>query len=132
VVYTNKPTPGAFRGYGAMQCLFGIEALTSEIAERMGWDVVEFKMRNVIKEGEALRIAKALGEGREGFEQEIRSSGLARCVEAGMAAMDWHAKQEEIRRHPRRTAPSGGASGWRSCYTAAASPDWTWPRRRSR
>ena len=100
VVYTNKPTPGAFRGYGAMQCLFGIEALTSEIAERMGWDVVEFKMRNVIKEGEALRIAKALGEGREGFEQEIRSSGLARCVEAGMAAMDWHRKQEEIRRQP--------------------------------
>ena len=93
VVYTNKPTPGAFRGYGAMQCFFGIETLMSEIADRMGWDVVEFKRKNWIKQGDELLLAKALGEGREGFEQLIRSSGLEQCVQAGLHAMDWYNKR---------------------------------------
>ncbi len=93
VVYTNKPTPGAFRGYGATQCFFGIETLMSEIAERMGWDVVEFKRRNWIRQGEELLMAKALGEGREGFEQVIRSSGLDECVRVGLEAVDWYEKR---------------------------------------
>jgi len=93
VVYTNRPTPGAFRGYGAMQCFFGLETLMSEIADRMGWDVVEFKRKNWIREGEELLLAKALGEGREGFEQVIRSSGLEECVRAGLEEVDWYAKR---------------------------------------
>jgi len=93
VVYTNKPTPGAFRGYGAMQCFFGLETLMSEIADRMGWDVVEFKRKNWIKLGDELLLAKALGEGREGFEQRIRSSGLEQCVQVGLEAMDWYGKR---------------------------------------
>ncbi len=93
VVYTNKPTPGAFRGYGSMQCHFGIETLMSEIADRMGWDVVEFKRKNWIKQGEELLLAKALGEGREGFEQVIRSNGLEQCVRVGLEAMDWYSKR---------------------------------------
>jgi len=93
VVYTNKPTPGAFRGYGAMQCHFGIETLMSEIADQMGWDVVEFKHKNWIKQGEELLIAKALGEGREGFAQVIRSNGLEQCVQVGLEAMDWYNKR---------------------------------------
>lgn len=93
VVYTNKPTPGAFRGYGAMQCYFGLETLINEIADQMGWDVVELKRRNWIKLGDELRIAKALGEGREGFEQHIRSTGLEQCVQAGIAATDWYRKR---------------------------------------
>ncbi|MDY6877324.1 MAG: molybdopterin cofactor-binding domain-containing protein [Chloroflexota bacterium] len=93
VVYTNKPTPGAFRGYGAMQCFFGIETLMSEIADQMGWDVVELKRKNWIKQGEELLVAKALGEGREGFAQVIRSSGLEQCVQVGLEAMDWYNKR---------------------------------------
>ena len=98
VVYTNKPTPGAFRGYGAMQCYFGLETLMSEIATKLGWDVVEFKRKNVIKEGEELLMAKALGEGREGFAQIIRSSGLEQCVQVGLEAMDWYGKRGRLNR----------------------------------
>jgi len=93
VVYTNKPTPGAFRGYGSMQCHFGIETLMSEIADHMDWDVVEFKRKNWIKQGEELLLAKALGEGREGFTQVIRSNGLEQCVQVGLEAMDWYNKR---------------------------------------
>jgi putative selenate reductase molybdopterin-binding subunit len=100
VVYTNKPTPGAFRGYGSMQCHFGIEMLMSEIADQMGWDVVEFKRKNWIKPGEELLLAKVLGEGREGFEQIIRSSGLEQCVQVGLEAMDWIHKRGNMNPDP--------------------------------
>ena len=93
VAYTNKPTPGAFRGYGAMQCFFGLETLMAEIADQMGWEVVAFKRKNWIKLGEELLLAKALGEGREGFEQVIASSGLEQCVQVGLEAMGWDAKR---------------------------------------
>ena len=79
-----------------MQCFYGIETLMSEIAAEMGWDVVEFKRRNWIKEGEELLLAKALGEGREGFEQVIRSSGLEQCVHVGLEAMDWSNKRGKM------------------------------------
>jgi putative selenate reductase molybdopterin-binding subunit len=96
VVYTNKPTPGAFRGYGAMQCFFGLETMMSEIADEMGWDVVEFKRKNWIKEGEELLMAKALGEGREGFAQTIHSNGLEECVRLGVEATDWYEKRGRL------------------------------------
>ena len=45
VVYTNKPTPGAFRGYGAMQCQYGIEVLmdvaTAQKARGLSLDIEE-------------------------------------------------------------------------------------------
>ena len=100
VVYTNKPTPGAFRGYGAMQCFFGIETMMSEIAEQMGWDVTEFKRKNWIEEGDELLVAKALGEGREGFEQTIHSSGLEECVRIGKEAVGWAEKRGKLNSVP--------------------------------
>ena len=76
MVYTNTPPAGAFRGYGAMQCQFGIEVLMAEIAEKLGLDVVEFKRNNWIKLGEEMYLSKALGEGREGTEQSLQTSGI--------------------------------------------------------
>ena len=93
VVYTNRPTPGAFRGYGAMQCFFGLETLVNEIAAEMGWDPIAFKRKNWIKLGEELLVAKALGEGREGYEQVIQSTGLDACVRVGREAIGWDEKR---------------------------------------
>ena len=89
VVYTNKPTPGAFRGYGAPQALFGLEQHMEEFALELGLDPLEFKQRNWVKVGQNLPLAEAMGEGREGFAQIVRSNGLDECVAAGSAAIDW-------------------------------------------
>jgi putative selenate reductase molybdopterin-binding subunit len=79
-----------------MQCYFGLETLINEVADRMGWDVIEFKRRNWIKLGDEMLIAKALGEGREGYEQYIRSTGLEQCVQAGIAATNWYARRDAV------------------------------------
>ena len=68
VVYTNIPTPGAYRGYGAPQAEFALESVMEETAEEIGMDAVEFKRLNWIKLGDPIVMAKAMGEGREGFE----------------------------------------------------------------
>ncbi|HET7088336.1 MAG TPA: molybdopterin cofactor-binding domain-containing protein [Anaerolineae bacterium] len=88
-VYTNKPTPGAFRGYGAPQALFALECLMEEIALELNLDPVEFRLKNAVRVGDEVVIARALGEGKEGFEQIIQSCALAECVEQGSAAIGW-------------------------------------------
>jgi putative selenate reductase molybdopterin-binding subunit len=97
VVYTNTPPAGAFRGYGAMQCEYGIEVMMAEVAEKLGLDEVEFKRNNWIKLGENMRLSKALGEGREGTEQSLMSSALEQCVEIGLKATDFYTKREANR-----------------------------------
>jgi putative selenate reductase molybdopterin-binding subunit len=93
IVYTNIPTPGAYRGYGAPQSLFALEVHTEEIAQALGMDVLEFKRKNWIKEGDAMIMAVALGEGREGKPQTVTTSALAECVDIGARAMGWHEKR---------------------------------------
>jgi putative selenate reductase molybdopterin-binding subunit len=102
VVYTNTPPAGAFRGYGAMQCQFGIEVLMAEIAEKLGLDEVEFKRNNWIKLGENMYLSKALGEGRAGTEQTLQSSALEQCVAIGLQATDFYARRKA---HQRQSGP---------------------------
>jgi putative selenate reductase molybdopterin-binding subunit len=94
VAYTNKPTPGAYRGYGAPQSLFALELHMEEIALALGWDPIEFKRLNWVKEGDELVLARAMGEGREGFEQWVHSNGLDECVAEGAQAIGWQRKND--------------------------------------
>ena len=47
-------------------------------------DVIDFKRKNWIKENEALIMAVALGEGREGMPQVVTTSALDECVEIAL------------------------------------------------
>ena len=98
VVYTNTSPAGAYRGYGAMQCQFGIEVLMAEIADKLGLDVAAFKRDNWLQLGEEMHLSKALGEGREGFAQTLDSSGLQTCLQIGLEATDFYAKREAYRK----------------------------------
>lgn len=94
VVYTNRPPAGAMRGYGAPQGLFALEVHMDEIAAAMGLDPVEFRRRNWVQVGDVFPLAEALGEGRKGFANPLRSSGLAECVERGAELIEWSRRQD--------------------------------------
>jgi CO/xanthine dehydrogenase Mo-binding subunit len=47
-VYTNTVPCGAFRGYGVPQAAFALESLMDELAERLGLDPIELRMRNAL------------------------------------------------------------------------------------
>jgi len=92
-VYTNLPVGGAYRGYGATQAAYGVEALMDECAKAIGMDALEFRKRNHIREGDSSPIFKALGEGREGVDMAIKSCGLPECIEWGAKEIDWKNKR---------------------------------------
>lgn len=50
-VFTNNPAPGAMRGYGVPQVAFAHEVQMDIIAEKLGLDPVEVRLRNVVKPG---------------------------------------------------------------------------------
>ncbi len=51
-VYTNSVIGGGYRGYGAPQAMFAVESQLDEIAEELGLDPVEVRLRNGYSEGE--------------------------------------------------------------------------------
>jgi len=51
-VYTNNPICGAFRGFGAPQACLALEGSISELAEKLGIDELEFRQRNLLRQGE--------------------------------------------------------------------------------
>jgi putative selenate reductase molybdopterin-binding subunit len=94
IVYTNIPTPGAFRGYGAPQAEYGIECLMEEAAQLMDVDSIELRRKNWPRIGDPMPFAKALGEAREGFDQIIKTSGLDECFAQALAAIGWERRNE--------------------------------------
>ena len=53
-VLTNKPGVGAYRAPGAPQATFAIEQAVDEVAEKVGWDPVEFRLKNASEGGDVM------------------------------------------------------------------------------
>jgi len=51
-VYTNKPVGGAMRGHGIPQVRFAVEAQLDSIAEKMGIDPLDLRLKNAFQAGE--------------------------------------------------------------------------------
>ena len=50
-VVVNKPSTAAYRAPGATNAAFAAETVVDEIAEKLGLDPIEFRLRNAAKEG---------------------------------------------------------------------------------
>lgn len=92
IVYTNLPVSGANRGYGAPQAYAALEQVADELACKIGMDPLEFRKKNHINEGETSPVFKALGEGKEGVEQIIRSCALDELIDKGAKEIGWYEK----------------------------------------
>ena len=58
VVYTNKMSSGAYRGYGATQGIFAVESAVYELAAKMQMDPVELRLKNIVREGDVMPAYK--------------------------------------------------------------------------
>jgi CO/xanthine dehydrogenase Mo-binding subunit len=59
-VFTNLPSAGAFRGYGVSQGSWAYESQMDMIAEAMGFDPIELRMRNLLEEGDTFATGETL------------------------------------------------------------------------
>lgn len=62
-VYTNNIPTGAFRGFGGPQAIFAAESQMNKLAEALGMDPVEIRMRNLLDEGDLLSVGTPLPKG---------------------------------------------------------------------
>jgi 4-hydroxybenzoyl-CoA reductase subunit alpha len=53
-VYTNKPPSGAMRGFGAPQSLFAGETQMNIVAEELGIDPIELRIKNAMRSGDEI------------------------------------------------------------------------------
>jgi len=81
-VYTNNPFGGAFRGFGSPQFTFAAECHTDLIAERLGMDPVEFRLKNLSRPGD-----KAISG------PTLTSCGIVECLEKAAEAIGWREKR---------------------------------------
>ena len=61
VTMTNTPPNGAFRGFGAPQTQFAVEAHMDRIAEAIGIDPVRIRERNALRPGDTTATGQRLG-----------------------------------------------------------------------
>lgn len=62
-VYTNNVPGGAFRGFGGPQGAFAAESQMNKLAEVLGMDPVEIRLKNVLREGDLLSVGTPLPKG---------------------------------------------------------------------
>jgi len=94
-VYTNKTNCGSFRAPSGPQANFAVESQMDMIADALGLDPLEFRLQNIVREGD---------EGPTG--QVLAGVGLEECLRRAAAAIGWD---------DRRPAPGRGkglACGW--------------------
>jgi xanthine dehydrogenase molybdenum-binding subunit len=90
-LYTNNLPAGAMRGFGNPQATFAAELQLNRLAERLGLDPFEIRLRNLLEEGRPT----VTGE-------RIRSSvGARACLEA-------------VREALRRAPPPAPRAGWKA------------------
>ena len=80
-VYTNTPISGAIRGFGGVQSGFSIESHMDMLAEGIGMDPIEFRLKNITGPN-MVTINKMI----------ISSNGLRECIEKVTEASDWKNK----------------------------------------
>ncbi len=95
VVYTNKPTSGAYRGYGVPQGFFPVESQMERIARALGLDPLQFRLMNVVQAGEEHPMSKVFSEGREARGELIRTNAIVECARLGAELIGW----DEARRN---------------------------------
>ena len=62
-VYTNNVPGGAFRGFGGPQGAFAAETQMNKLAEALGMDPVELRLKNIVREGSLLSVGTPLPPG---------------------------------------------------------------------
>ncbi len=71
-IYTNGPPAGAFRGFGVPQAAIAHETMMDDLAQKLGLDRLEIRLKNAIRPGQETATGQVL----------TASAGMAPCLEA--------------------------------------------------
>jgi len=107
-LYTNLPPAGALRGFGIPQLVWAYESHTDLIARELGLDPIEFRRRNLLREGRP----QATGT-------PMKDAALEKVLARLEALMDWKTPLERGAGSIRRGR--GIAIGFKACIANTTS-----------
>ena len=85
-VYSNNPYAGSFREYGNLQATFAVEAHMDRLAEAIGIDLPEFRLKNAQVPGEVTPQG-----------MHFKSCGFQDCLRVAAERSDYQRKHREYR-----------------------------------
>lgn len=107
--YTNNPVSSAMRGHTAPQVQFASDAQLDMLAEDIGMDPVEIRLRNALEAGETTIAGFKLG-----------TCGFKKCIETAVEKSGWYAKRANL---PKGKGIGMGCSGFPSGQGFRLRPD---------
>jgi len=84
-IYTNRPACGAQRGHGGVAARAAWEQQLDQIAEELGMDPVDFRLKNMMQTGDVTCN-----------ELNMSSLGMKECIEAVRDGARWNAKKGKL------------------------------------
>ena len=72
-VYTNNPSSGAMRGFGSNQAQFAMEGAMDILAQKVGLDGWDIRMRNVLGPGDAFATGQVMRESVRGMTASLEA-----------------------------------------------------------
>ncbi|HEY2754697.1 MAG TPA: xanthine dehydrogenase family protein molybdopterin-binding subunit [Pseudolabrys sp.] len=79
-LYTNLPPAGALRGFGIPQLVWAYESHTDLIARALGMDPLEFRRKNILRDGRAQATGTI-----------VKDMGAESCLERAAQLINWSA-----------------------------------------
>lgn len=78
VVSTNMPLQCSMRGFGHVPQVYSVETHIDHLARKLGMDPVQLRLKNALKQGDALSTGQVLG-----------SCGLMECIKKAAKEAGW-------------------------------------------
>ena len=115
-VYTNLPFVGAFRGYGHPEGHWAAERQMDIIADEMGFDPVEFRLKNCLKPG----LTNAIGQTIQKHNGDL--TGCIKKVAKSLDLENWYKTPREEKDDGRFIRGKGFAALMKSPVMATNAP----------
>ncbi len=115
-VYTNKVPSCAMQGYGAPQATFGVEVTMDILAEKLGMDPIQLRLKNYVGLGEIF-----WGQGPT-VRSQIFSDGVRELLEKGAERIGYYSRKHPSEDRGRFRRGIGFARGFHTSGTGAPVP----------
>lgn len=115
-VYTNKVPTCAMQGYGAPQVTFGVEGTMDMLAEKLGMDPIELRIKNYVGLGEVF-----WGQGPT-VKSPIFSDGVVELLQKGAERIGYYGRTSGRKQSGRYRRGIGFARGFHTSGTGAPVP----------
>jgi xanthine dehydrogenase molybdenum-binding subunit len=115
-VYTNKVPSCAFRGYGNPQISWATETMIDELAEAIGIDPLDFRLKNYVGKGDLF-----WGQGPT-VKSIIQSCGVEEILKKGADLADWYNRPMAFEQKGRYRRGIGMGRGFHTSSAGAPVP----------